>query len=143
MAGLTGLADLTGVWRLERRIVHSDGQEHSFSGEARFTWSGPRLIEDQTGTLDMGTGQPLVATRRYVWTAEGRRIEVLFDDMRPFHTIPLGADRPETTHLCPPDRYHVVYDFRNFPAWIATWDVEGPKKAYRMESRYARKGDLP
>ena len=143
MAGLNGLADLAGVWRLDRRILHEDGQTHAFSGTAMFSWSGPRLIEDQTGHLDIGSGPPLVATRRYVWTAEARRIEVLFDDMRPFHTIPLGTATPETTHLCPPDRYHVAYDFTEFPLWTALWDVEGPKKAYRMESHYTRKGDLP
>ena len=136
--GLPSLSALAGRWSLRREITHEDGATHHFMGSAVFTWSGPRLIEEQTGTLDIGTATPLKASRRYVWTREGSRIEVLFDDMRPFHTIPTGAARPETTHLCPPDRYHVAYDFTGFPDWVAVWDVEGPKKAYRMESRYSR-----
>ncbi len=141
--GLASLSSLAGDWALERAIRHDDGAEHKFIGHARFQWSGPRLIEDQTGQLDIGTGAPLVATRRYVWTGEAGRIEVLFDDMRPFHTIPLNTVRPETTHLCPPDRYHVAYDFASFPDWSATWRVEGPRKSYAMESRYTRRQRLP
>lgn len=137
-SGLPSLSALAGRWSLLRDITHDDGARHHFDGEAMFSWSGPRLIEMQTGTLDIGTQVPLKASRRYVWTNEGRRIEVLFDDMRPFHTIPTGTARPETTHLCPPDRYHVAYDFTRFPDWGAVWEVEGPRKAYRMESRYRR-----
>ncbi len=142
-AGLTSLSSLSGRWRLARKITHDDGTAHGFEGESVFSWSGPRLIEDQSGLLDIGSGAPLIATRRYVWTAEAGRIEVLFDDMRPFHTIPLSVVNPETTHLCPPDRYHVTYDFGAFPTWHAVWEVEGPKKAYRMESRYSRDSALP
>ena len=139
MPGLTALADLTGRWHLSRVITHDDGRIDRFEGEARFAWSGPRLIEDQTGTLDMGGGaRPLVGTRRYVWQAEKGRIEVLFDDMRPFHTIPLNVAHPEPTHLCAPDRYAVAYDFSTFPDWTAAWTVEGPRKGYRMISRYSR-----
>ncbi len=141
--GLASLSALAGDWRLTREIRHDDGSCHRFEGTACFQWSGPRLIEDQTGTLDIGTATPLVATRRYVWTAEAGRIEVLFDDMRPFHTIPLNTVRPETTHLCPPDRYHVAYDFAEFPSWTAIWRVEGPRKSYVMDSRYTREERLP
>lgn len=135
--GLTALADLAGRWRLERLITHSDGRADRFSGEAVFGWSGPRLIEDQSGALETAEGAKVTATRRYVWTAEPGRIEVLFGDMRPFHTIPLRVARPETTHLCPPDRYAVTYDFTQFPDWTATWKVEGPRKEYRMTCHYS------
>ena len=137
MTGLASLAELTGRWRLDRSILHEDGAEDRFEGSATFAWSGPRLIETQEGTLTVG-GRDLKATRRYVWSAERGRVEVLFDDMRPFHTIPLSVAKPETTHLCPPDRYHVAYDFSTFPDWGAVWTVEGPKKAYRMDARYRR-----
>ena len=137
-AGLPSLSALAGQWSLTRTIDHADGATHRFSGQSTFAWSGPRLIETQSGHLDMGAGPALKATRRYVWTAESGRIEVLFDDMRPFHTIPLGVATPETTHLCPPDRYQVTYDFTAFPDWTAVWNVEGPKKEYRMASHYRR-----
>ena len=123
--------------------MHDDGSEQTFRGCSVFQWSGPRLIEDQTGELNIGTDRPLVASRRYVWTTEEGRIEVLFDDMRPFHTIPLRVEHPETTHLCPPDRYQVAYDFSAFPDWSAVWRVDGPRKSYVMESRYTPAHRLP
>ena len=137
MAGLMSLLALEGAWRLERRIVHSDDSEFKFEGEARFARSGKRLIHDEEGLLSGVPGQePIRATRRYIWMREGDRIEVHFHDMRPFHTIPMGAEAPETTYLCSPDRYRVSYDFSDMKAWRATWKVEGPKKSYVMESLY-------
>ena len=137
MAGLTSLSALEGTWRLSRRIVHNDGTEHSFEGTARFRRSGKRLVEDEEGVLHGLPGQPdLKATRRYVWVQDAGRIEVLFHDMRPFHTIPTGVDRPETTYLCPPDRYQVSYDFGSLRHWTSVWRVEGPKKSYTMTNAF-------
>lgn len=95
-----------------------------------------RLVQDETGHLETAGGR-FEATRRYVWTENNGQLDVYFDDMRPFHSVPLGAERPETVHLCPPDRYHVAYDFSAWPAWKAVWTVEGPRKGYRMVSSYA------
>lgn len=90
---------------------------------------------DEEGELAGVAGQPgLKATRRYLWIQDGPRVEVLFDDMRPFHTIPTGVVRPETTYLCPPDRYKVTYDFSDMKNWVAEWRVEGPRKSYSMTS---------
>lgn len=137
MTGLTSLSALEGTWRLDRHIVHADGSEHRFEGVARFRRSGPRLIEDEEGVLLGIPGQPdLKATRRYIWIQEKNRIEVLFDDMRPFHTIPTGVAHPETTHLCPPDRYRVSYDFSDRLHWSSVWRVEGPRKSYVMTNEF-------
>lgn len=139
MPGLSALSLLEGDWRLVRRITHSDGAENRFEGVSRFVRSGKRLIQDEEGVLGGVPGQPgLKATRRYVWLQDRDRIEVLFHDMRPFHTIPTGVRCPETTYLCPPDRYHVAYDFGDLKSWRATWHVEGPKKSYVMESSFRR-----
>lgn len=141
MLGLTSLSVLEGRWRLDRRITHSDGSENRLTGTALFVRSGTRLIQDEEGVLDGLPGQPpLKATRRYIWILEKGRIEVAFEDMRPFHTIPLGVVRPETTYLCPPDRYAVSYDFGLKGVWRSVWTVEGPKKSYRMESEFRAEG---
>jgi len=141
MAGLTSLATLAGVWRLTRLITHAGGAENLFRGTASFRRSGPRLIEDEEGWLSLGDDRaPLLATRRCIWTQEPGRLECAFGDMRPFHTVPLGVAQPETTFLCPPDRYEVAYDFSRLPLWRAVWQVEGPKKSYRMESEYRLDG---
>ncbi|MEM7719719.1 MAG: DUF6314 family protein, partial [Pseudomonadota bacterium] len=50
---------------------------------------------------------------------------------------------PETVHLCPPDRYHVAYDFSSWPEWRTVWSVEGPRKTYRMSSHFAPDSEAP
>ena len=78
------------------------------------------------------------ASRRYVWSEEDGRIDLAFDDMRPFHSLPLGVETYATTYLCPPDRYQVSYDFGNFPFWSTVWRVEGPRKDYEMTTEFRR-----
>ena len=139
MIGLPSLAVLEGRWMLTREIRHSDGRIDRFKGEALFHRSGPRLLQDEDGWLtSAGAALPMRATRRYVWSAVGNRLDVAFDDMRPFHSIPLEVARPGTTYLCPPDRYEVTYDFQDFPAWNTVWTVEGPRKKYQMTSEFRR-----
>lgn len=138
MTGLASLDQLEGRWRLARRIVQADGSEGALDGTCTFRRAGHRLIQEEEGLLRLPLDGPaLRATRRYVWTAGTGRLEVLFEDDRPFHTVPLGVARPEATHLCPPDRYAVVYDFSAFPDWRSVWQVEGPKKAYAMTTDYS------
>ena len=103
---------------------------------------GQQLIQDETGRLALG-GQSFAASRRYIWQEAGDVLEVLFDDLRPFHSIPAGAGRHEATHLCGPDRYDVAYDFTQWPRWRSVWQVQGPKKDYKMTSDYTRAEPLP
>lgn len=141
-AGLRALSSLLGTWRIERTIRHADGRVDRMAGAARFFRSGGQVVEDVTGRLVLGAGQgPLTATRRYLWREVGGRLECAFADGRPFHTVPLGVERPETTFLCPPDRYHVTYDFSRLPDWTSLWKVEGPRKGYLMETRYRAADD--
>lgn len=134
--GLHALARLQGDWRLSREIRHADGQIDRFHGVCRFARSGPRLIQDESGTLETKDGR-FEATRRYVWTETEGWLHVHFADMRPFVSIPVGVARPETTHLCPPDRYAVVFDFSIWPDWESVWTVEGPRKSYVMRNRFS------
>ena len=126
------LADFEGRWRVERSIRQTDGVEGRFEGEAVFAPDGAgALAYHEDGVLTMPGAAPMRATRAYRWV-EG--LEVFFDDGRPFHTVP--ATGGAATHLCPPDIYRVSYDFSRWPDWTATWDVTGPRKAYRMVSAY-------
>jgi len=139
MNGLSSLAALEGRWSMARVIEHDDGRRDVFDGHSVFHRSGPRLIQDETGVLTPGRGGPaLKATRRYVWSGQEGRIDIAFGDMRPFHSVPVGIAAYETTYLCSPDRYEVSYDFNGFPNWSTIWSVEGPRKSYRMETRYSR-----
>ncbi|MEM9425336.1 MAG: DUF6314 family protein [Pseudomonadota bacterium] len=135
MAGLVSLFALAGGWELQRVITHDDGRTDRLTGTCRFTRSGPRLLQDEDGWLETTQGR-FQASRRYVWGENNGRVEVFFADMRPFHSIPLGEAKPETVHLCPPDRYHVAYDFTAWPQWSTVWTVEGPRKDYVMKTRF-------
>lgn len=132
------VADFEGCWRLQRRIDdHRAGLIGQLEGLARFApGQGGDLILTETGCLRYGTGAPLQAERRYLWRDEAGGIAVCFEDGRPFHWF--SADRPATRHDCPPDLYRVRYDFTLWPEWSACWQVRGPRKDYRMRSRYSR-----
>ena len=134
-AEFASLWDLAGHWSLARRIRHADGRENSFSGKAVFTRSGSRLIQEESGLLRIDD-QSLKARQRLVWNQDGPLLKVHFADMRPFHEIPVGVADPETVHHCPPDRYHVAYDFAQWPIWRSVWTVTGPRKDYVMNSTY-------
>lgn len=136
MSGPSSLWAFTGDWKITREIAHAGGQMDRLTGTCRFTRTGPRLLQDEAGWLETAEGR-FQASRRYVWGESNGRIEVSFADMRPFHSIPLGEACPETVHLCPPDRYHVAYDFTGWPAWRTVWTVEGPRKDYVMATRFA------
>jgi len=139
VSGLASLASLEGVWSLDRIVRHSDGREDVFSGTSTFLRSGPRLVQNEDGMLTpAGSRTPLKATRTYIWTQNDNQIDVMFDDMRPFHRFQTGVDAVNATHLCPPDRYEVAYDFAGFPRWSSTWTVEGPRKAYKMTNLFVR-----
>ena len=135
--GLASLWALEGRWGLTREVRHEDGRIDRLEGITDFLRSGPRLIQDETGSLTVES-QVLEARQRYVWEDAGGQLNVHFADLRPFHTVMLNAPEPTAVHLCPPDRYEVRYDFRSWPRWRATWTVEGPRKSYVMTSNYRR-----
>ena len=135
-----GLLDFEGAWVLEKRIVHADGQKVEFRGSARFNPDGIGQVYEERGLMKMEGKRPMSAQRRYLWRQVDRGlIELFFEDGRPFHVIDLNA--PQDTHWCDPDTYKVKYTFDYWPEWIATWDVKGPEKGYKMVSTYRRPVD--
>ncbi|PKP83919.1 MAG: trigger factor [Alphaproteobacteria bacterium HGW-Alphaproteobacteria-2] len=136
------LADFTGAWRLERRIVDlRGGVEGRFEGRALFTPGADGLVYEESGQLCLGAAQPVEATRRLLWrTCPRGGIAVFFADGQAFHRIAADRLMPGDTHVCAPDIYHVDYDFRAWPVWSATWRVVGPRKDYRLISRYSGAG---
>lgn len=131
------LDDFEGAWVIDRRIVHDDQPDAQFRGSARFIPGGEGLLYEEKGLMKIDGLRPVSAQRNYVWReASGGGIEVLFEDGRAFHKIDFA--NPTDTHWCDPDIYEVSYHFGQWPDWIATWKVNGPRKAYRMVSTYRR-----
>jgi hypothetical protein len=126
------LKDFEGTWNVTRQIAHADGTRAHFAGEAVWMLEGEGMKYEETGTLWIGECAPIIATRRYFWTPD---LAVLFDDGRFFHSVPPAGGR--TSHWCPPDQYEGRYDFDLWPEFRVTWHVSGPRKSYRMDSRYS------
>ncbi|MGV6847624.1 MAG: DUF6314 family protein [Marinibacterium sp.] len=128
------LADFIGHWHLGRRIDPASGPRAQFEGAADWTLRGDgTAIYAERGELRIAGQTPVRAERRLIWGAD---LNVWFADGRPFHTVPATGGVAE--HLCPPDHYRVWYDFSDWPAFQTTWQVEGPRKSYRMVTRYRR-----
>lgn len=114
------------------------GERLRFEGQASFEPDASGLRYTETGTLLLPTGGALTAQRSYAFRDGVNGIEVFFQDGRPFHAIPRGADVAAATHWCDPDTYAVSYEFVAWPDWTARWDVRGPYKNYSMVTRYSR-----
>lgn len=134
-----GLADFEGAWRLEREIDDRlAGRQGRLTGKARFETDGRGLVYREAGELAFPGQPPLSARQTYLWRADGEGIAVLFGDGRAFHRFDPGETGPSARHDCAPDLYRVTYDFAGWPDWTAVWRVTGPRKDYRMLSRYRR-----
>lgn len=127
-----------GCWHLKRRIDHADGTHAEAEGQARFAPDDSGLVMVERGVLRMDGATAMRFDRRYLWRSdENGGIVVLFGDGRPFHEF--GVGRVNARHDCPPDRYDVSYDLSRLPeSWGSVWRVIGPRKNYRMTTRYDR-----
>lgn len=130
------LAEFEGTWRLERAIANAMGPDAVFTGQAQFIPEATGLKLLEVGEMRLEGQPPMRAERVYHWQQSADGIEVFFDDGRFFHRI--GPDaRAQAHHDCAPDVYDVTYDFTHWPTWTAQWQVKGPRKDYRMDSRYS------
>ncbi len=135
--------EFLGRWTVLREIQDEfSGNRGRLEGQAlvRADEDDPeKMVYEESGTLEMESAPPLSATRKYLWTLSPapQVIQVHFEDGRPFHQIDLNCTMPFDTHFCPPDMYDVTFDLRYWPAWKVEWHVRGPKKDYRLWTRYA------
>ena len=127
--------DLVGTWLIDRvmddRIT---GDRHQVSGTAVITAGHYR----EDGQLTMADGTTFASQRSYLWNFHADKIDVFFDDGRPFHSIIFGSKAAEDSHYCDPDLYDVAYDFQKFPTWRAVWTAAGPRKDYVMTTLYRK-----
>ena len=125
------LGDFKGKWHLSRDIRPEFGPSAQFEGQAIWTPDAGGLAYAEHGTLTITGAAPMHAERRYHW---GPDLSVYFEDGRFFHQVPAAGGHTE--HWCDPDHYKVAYDFSNWPRFVVTWKVNGPRKAYGMISRF-------
>lgn len=139
------LESFLGRWSLDRSIDDAAaGRNGVLTGEASFRPNRDgELLYEERGELQMEGIAPLMAERRYLWRRdEGHRLSIHFEDGRLFHRLNLDQTMPYDTHFCTPDVYDMTYDLRHWPVWECSARVEGPRKTYRLTSRYAYLGPL-
>ncbi len=135
----SSLGDFAGRWVLSRRINDRlTGQIGRVSGMLTLSETDQGLAYREEVIVEI-PGQPAMeGTRDYIWKDGGDRVNVHFADGRYFHSFPLGLSEPAAQHWCDPDQYEVIYDFKDWPVWGATWIVKGPRKDYKMSSLLVR-----
>ncbi len=132
------LAEFAGDWLLTRRIEDRRGPGGQLDGRASFVVAAVGLDYHEAGLLQLGSAAAVRAERRYRWREEAGRIVVTFADGQAFHDFDPAEPQSEAEHHCPPDFYKVRYDFISWPEWSTEWQVRGPRKDYRMLSRFRR-----
>jgi hypothetical protein len=134
---MISLSDLEGRWSVERIITDlRAGLDGQFSGHAVWTPDANGLLQEEKGVLTYGTASPMQATRRYLWRETPTTLDVLFDDARPFHSVPDAGQ--EALHDCPPDTYRVRYTFNGRDAFSTRWHVTGPRKDAVLVTTFTR-----
>jgi len=133
------LHSFAGTWSIARRIDDFAARRlATLDGTATLSPAPWGLAYVETGTLHIEGQAPMAASRAYRWALRAGKIEVLFDDGRPFHVFDPSADRSSATFHCGDDEYRVIYTFSRWPGWRSIWRVIGPRKDYRLETEYAR-----
>ncbi|MEQ8901258.1 MAG: DUF6314 family protein [Roseovarius sp.] len=130
------LQDFEGAWRFTREVVEADGRRATVTGRAVWVRDGAGLAYTETGEMRIAGHVPMQVERRYSWDSD---LAVSFEDGRFFHHVP--PEGGETAHWCDPDQYDGTYDFGNWPEFTVTWRVRGPRKDYRMVTRYRPEGE--
>ncbi|MGF1446510.1 MAG: DUF6314 family protein [Pikeienuella sp.] len=125
-----------GTWQMLRIIENvTEGVIGEFWGDCRFEPDGEGLRCREAGVLRF-RGADYAAERVALWRFPGGgRIEVRYEDGRPFHDF--VVDDPQAEELCGEDRYTVSYSFGE-DMWLSRWTVGGPGKDYTMTTRYRR-----
>lgn len=125
------LKDFEGAWRFTRAVVEAGGRVVQVTGRAVWQADGAGLRYTETGEMRLPGHAPMRVERSHHWDAD---LGVFFDGGAFFHHVP--PEGGATAHWCDPDQYDGVYDFSAWPEFSVTWRVRGPRKDYRMTTRY-------
>ncbi len=130
------LSYLQGPWHMIRIIENvREGVIGEVWGEADFIHDGEGLTCRENGVLRFN-GNDYHTGRTSLWRfRENDRIEVQYDDGRPFHDF--LTQRPIALMIAPDARYEISYEFDR-DTWLSRWQMLGPGSKYEMTTRYRR-----
>ena len=133
-----------GSWNLERHIDDFfDGKTGFFKGQVTISDCCKKWLYSETGLLTIESQVPLKSERKYLWSPNSCGFDIYFDNNKFFHKfkIPknLSIDKSSAARYdCYPDHYRVTYLLHSSSAWESVWHVKGPRKFYRIRSKYKR-----
>jgi hypothetical protein len=129
-----------GRWQLKRRIMDRRlMQAGAMTGHVSIQpCKDGSLHWQEHGLLRFG-GHEGEASRTYrLRQAVDGGLAFDFEDERPFFAVPTGEKRWRFSHLCAPDRYEGRWFLKHADELWLSWWITGPRKDYRMISRYSR-----
>lgn len=134
--------DLAGKWKIEREVCDPSGRLQSrMQGVGNFLLLEPdELIYQEQLWHETKGNQLLFATKFYRYLFKENSIEVYFhqeEENRLFMILPIGREMVGTSK-CKEDRYHLKWDWINEDQFLTLYSIKGPKKDYKIESRFSR-----
>ena len=137
---------LQGRWSVHRQFEGS--YCGAFQGDANFVpeiGGAPTYRYTEQGKLTDGAEQRFDAKQSYRYRLSGGKVEVLKREDAEWivmHQLDFRDDgRIATaghTHLCGQDHYTAVYRVDLSGSWEVSYRVTGPKKEYRICTKYSR-----
>lgn len=107
-------------------------------GQGDFMPAPKGLAYEEKGLLHFG-GYQGDAARRYLFAFAGSDLaQVHHADGGFFHTLRLSSGKDDIRHPCGEDWYRGRYRVLDRNNFVVSWDVTGPRKAYRMATFYRR-----
>ena len=127
---------LEGPWHMIRIIENvRDGVIGEVWGDAQFLFDGEGLTCLENGVLRF-QGADYHTGRTSLWRFdEDDRIEVQYEDGRPFHDF--LTRNPISLMIADDARYRISYEFDR-ETWLSRWQMQGPGANYEMTTRYRR-----
>jgi hypothetical protein len=142
---------LQGVWELKRRL----GTQGHMQGMAFFTtWREGVLYYQEQGSIVLGSSKAFSAYRAYAYVYYQGTIAVHFWDSareqpaRLLHTLHFQSTHHTSqvlvatgAHECASDVYKAHYAFLSPEDFQLTYQVQGPRKNYTIQTYFSRKTD--
>jgi Family of unknown function (DUF6314) len=143
---------LRGVWKIERRL----GTQGHMKGIAYFQpWGKGVLHYQEQGSTTLGNGKALASYRAYAYVYDQGNIAVHFWDQQQrqpaglLHTLQFHSTETTGqtlvatgTHRCTDDVYQACYTFVHHQHFRLTYQVQGPRKDYTIQTHFSRVGDM-
>jgi Family of unknown function (DUF6314) len=132
-------AFLLGSWRISRRIHDFRlGIRGRLEGFAVFAPAADGLVQEETGKLHFGDYQGEAMRRYRIAIGGGEAATIHQADGSLFHALDLSSGTADVQHPCAGDHYRGRYRVLHRDCFWVNWHVSGPRKHYRLATRYVR-----